>query len=325
MELDRRFRLREERKTQLNVMISLANIVGFLMIIVAFFSLHLAQHPNPLPQGRAPSQESQQQEADEKNLFCPADEGQAEKTTQKGSAEQATNVNKTDKKGCTPLMRASESGNLQAVMDLLRDGANVNAKLGAGHTALMLAAKRGDLEVVKALLSAGADPNAKLMSFHFGDGTALMFALDSQTKNRFAILDAMIAGGAEVNPTGAFGRSPLTYAISKREKIMIKALIDRGADINLKNSNGTTPLMVAVLGSSAEMVKLLLAAGADVKARDLKGETALSIARREQKEFKNSFQDQIIQLLRKAARATRNRAEKNLFQIRPASRKFLHN
>jgi ankyrin repeat protein len=170
----------------------------------------------------------------------------------------------------------------------------------------MLAAKEGQLEIVKVLLAAGADPNGKLVSFQFGFETPLMFAIDPCTKNRFAIMDAMIAGGAEVNPTTG-GAPPLTYAIGKRDKIMINALIARGADINLTDANGTTPLMSAVLGSDPRMVRFLLAAGADVNARNLKGETALAIARRLKKEFPNSEQDEIIRLLTNAAHRTHKR------------------
>jgi hypothetical protein len=52
-------------------------------------------------------------EEDEKNLICPAGEEKRETKTQT-SAEQATIVNSKDKKGCTPLMRAAEHGDLQA-------------------------------------------------------------------------------------------------------------------------------------------------------------------------------------------------------------------
>ncbi|MGZ8848527.1 MAG: ankyrin repeat domain-containing protein, partial [Pyrinomonadaceae bacterium] len=263
-------------------------------------------------------------EEDEKNLLCPADEVKGETKTQT-SAEQATIVNSKDKKGCTPLMRAAENGNLQAVRELLKAGADVNDKLGhlssdgstsstrkdtrlwPGISALMLAAKKGQLEIVKVLLAAGADPNGKLVSFQFGFETPLMFAIDPCTKNRFAIMDSLIAGGAEVNPTTG-GAPPLTYAISKHDTIMINALIARGADINLADANGTTPLMYAVLGSDPRMVRFLLAAGADVSARNLKGEDALAIVSRLKKDFPNSEQDEIIRLLKNA---TRSRAKRN--------------
>lgn len=237
---------------------------------------------------------SPQTEDDENGLFCPAEEEGATKI--QTSPDGAASINSADKRGCTALMRASENGHLERVRELLKMGADVNK---GWTTPLMLAARRGHLEIVKLLLAAGADPNARTMSFHWGDGQALMFAMNPDIKNRFEIIDAMIAGGAELNPMQPFGRSPLFYAIEKRDKEMIKGLLARGAKINFPNSDGDTALMVAVLAlvSDPSMIKFLLAAGADVNARNLKGETALAIVRRLKKDFPNSEQNEIIGLL----------------------------
>ncbi|HEV2862908.1 MAG TPA: ankyrin repeat domain-containing protein [Pyrinomonadaceae bacterium] len=179
----------------------------------------------------------------------------------------------------TALMRAAESGEVAKVRAILKGGADVNARLGSGATALTLAARRGHVEVVKLLLRRGADPNAKLHSFHAGDFTALMAAIDRDVGRRTEILDAMIASGAEVNPTGAFGRSPLMYAIERRDVLSLKHLLSKGADVNLKSAVGVTPLMVAVLSRSEPgILRLLIEAGADVNARSDDGTTALMLA-----------------------------------------------
>lgn len=280
-------------------MLKVAKSFALLTLIVGCATFYPLLHANPLLQRRALDQNCSHLEVEEK--FCPAAEEESE--TKKQTSEQGSRVNSK----CTPLMRAAENGDLQAVRDLLKKGADVNVKPGAWPTALMLAAKEGQLEIVKILLAAGANPNEKIGSFHWGDGQALMSAMDPCTKNRFAIMDAMIAAGAEVNPTGEFGRSPLTYAIGKRDKVMFKALIARGADVNLKNSNGTTPLMVAAMSGLPEMVKLLLSSGAKVNARDLNGDTALTLVQQLQKEQKADVFDEVILLLRKATRVTLNR------------------
>ena len=180
--------------------------------------------------------------------------------------------------GCNQLISAAENGDLNRVREQLQKGVDVNARSQAGHTALMLAAAAGHLEVVKALLDAKANPNLGALSFHAGEFLTLMAAMNRCNKDWEKILDSMIAAGAEVNPKKAFSNSPLMYAITRYDPILVKALIARGADVNLKSEGGTTPLMTAVMsrGATVENVKLLLAAGADANARDNEGKTALA-------------------------------------------------
>ena len=143
----------------------------------------------------------------------------------------------------------------------------------------MTTAAKGHLTVVKALLAAGADPNAKGATFHYGDFSVLMAAMQPENKDWLRIIDALIAAGAEVNPTGAFARFPLAHAVESRSVEMVDALLTRGADVNSKNPSGMTALMGAVVGLSPEMVRHLIIKGADVKARTKDGETALSLMR----------------------------------------------
>lgn len=181
--------------------------------------------------------------------------------------------------GCNQLMIAAENGELNRVRELLEKGADVNARAQSGHTALILAANAGHLEVVNALLKAGADANVRVFTFHAGEFMTLMAAMNRCNKDWLQIMDAIIAGGAELNPTGPFLKSPLDYAITRYDPVLVKALIARGADVNLKDTNDSTALMTAImsLGATVEIVKLLLAAGADPEARDKDGETALSM------------------------------------------------
>lgn len=183
-----------------------------------------------------------------------------------------------DSVGCNQLMIAAENGDLNGVREQLEKGVDVNARPGAGHTALMLAAAAGHFEVVKALLNAKADPNIGALTFHAGEYQTLMAAMNRCNKDWEKILDAMIAAGGEVNPKQAFSKSPLMYAITRYDSVMVKALIAKGADVNLKTERGTTPLMTAVMSRAAtlDIVKLLLAAGADPNARDNEGKTALA-------------------------------------------------
>jgi ankyrin repeat protein len=166
----------------------------------------------------------------------------------------------------TPLMHAAAAGRVDEVSKLLRAGANVNEKIPElGLTALMLAAGRGHLEVVKLLLKAGADPNAAGGVAHVGFYTPLTMAMERRNQNRLEVIDALIGGGARLNPRVPFPQSPLGAAVEKNDIEMIRALLKRGSDVNWENEVGNTALVTAItLGEpSVDVVKLLLDAGAD--------------------------------------------------------------
>ena len=82
------------------------------------------------------------------------------------------NINAKDKDGSTPLLIASEKGDIEIARLLLENGADPNASDIDGYTALMFTSYSGNLEIAKLLVGNGADVNARDK-----DGwTALMFA-----------------------------------------------------------------------------------------------------------------------------------------------------
>ena len=169
-----------------------------------------------------------------------------------------------------PLLQAAASGRIDEVRRLLQTGADANEKLnGIGLTALMLAAGRGDVQIVKILLQAGANPNAAGGVAHVGFFTPLNMAMNPQTKNRFEVIDALIAGGAQLNPPPSFPESPLDAAVVHGDIEMIKFLLKRGSDVNWEDEVGHTALVTAIsMGDrNVAVVKLLLDSGADPNKR----------------------------------------------------------
>mmetsp|Transcript_48436 Transcript_48436/g.90191 ORF Transcript_48436/g.90191 Transcript_48436/m.90191 type:complete len:678 (+) Transcript_48436:145-2178(+) len=78
-------------------------------------------------------------------------------------------------------------------------------------------------------------------------------------------------------------RTPLMMAASSGCASLAKLLLDAGADPNAKDCEGTTPLLVACCESgSLDMVQLLLTAGADVNHRNYLGSSALVLAAKNQ-------------------------------------------
>jgi len=93
--------------------------------------------------------------------------------------------------------------------------------------------------------------------------------------------------GADVNPKGNGGWTPLHLATYHNHIQIAKFLIDRGADVNAKANGGRTPLHEAVLNNATEVAKLLLDKGADVEAKNVYGNTPLDLARSD--EMKDLF------------------------------------
>jgi uncharacterized protein len=199
--------------------------------------------------------------------------------------------------GMTVLMIASLRGYENMVEALIKRGANVNLKHYSGDTALMMAASNPNAKIVKALLKAGADPNIKVGSPHAGEITPLIRAINLNDEHRIEIVEALLAAGAEINPSGNFMMSPLMHAVEDLE--LVKLLIAKGADVNQKNFRGATPLMGAAGAGTVSVVKYLIEKGADVNARDQEDHTALAYAENRQALFDASERDQIIQVLKR--------------------------
>jgi ankyrin repeat protein len=207
--------------------------------------------------------------------------------------------------GETPLITASRSGSAEIVEMLLAAGAEVNARGARGQTALMFAASQGHPEVVKALLAHGADAHARshvwsqvlaqpphshvetMKEFLMGGNTALMFAVQSGNLESAKLL---VAAGADVNATSAWGFPPLTVAIYAdfgsgfrlydgdlvpldgergvpgQYPELASFLIEAGADPSV-GTERFTALHAAILRENEEMVGVLLQKGADPNLR----------------------------------------------------------
>lgn len=69
------------------------------------------------------------------------------------------NPNIADRRGVTPLMRASQLGFFEGVQRLTAKGARVDEPNATGETPLILAVHRRDTAMMRVLLGAGADPD----------------------------------------------------------------------------------------------------------------------------------------------------------------------
>ncbi|RSL63229.1 hypothetical protein CEP54_005292 [Fusarium duplospermum] len=188
--------------------------------------------------------------------------------------------------------------------------AQLDAKDGSGRTPLMYATERGDLPKARALVNAGADVNIKSS----GGSSALGFALDSDMpestclamvdlfleagtdidmvderqgrnfmhfaaeRNNAPAVKRLLAAGAKIDPqTAKMPATPLAFAARYNAVDVIQLLYEEGADINASQNNGITPLLMAVGFNAHQGQAMLLQLGADYL-RDSQGTTVLHAA-----------------------------------------------
>jgi ankyrin repeat protein len=117
-------------------------------------------------------------------------------------------VHSCDEMGETALHYATAEANLEAARLLLQHNADVHARDHSGKPPLHNAAIAGHAEMVKFLLTRGADP--KLQDENFD--TALHYAVLAQTPSP-AVLDALVAAGADVNAPNNLDQTPIDLAV----------------------------------------------------------------------------------------------------------------
>ena len=107
--------------------------------------------------------------------------------------------------------------------------------------------------------------------------TLLMFAGDNENA---AVMDDLLAHGAEIEARLANGNTALFRCIGRGAEPCLEALLRHGADVNARNTAGQTPLHLAARNDSASVLRRLLEHGGDVTVRDNSGSTPLSVAAR---------------------------------------------
>jgi ankyrin repeat protein len=191
-----------------------------------------------------------------------------------------------DKVGMVPLLfgiamsRQSEAA--ASIELLLQAGTKVDAIADAAglRTALMVASSlSNNLHAVEALLHGGADPCLQPRT----DGmSALHFATAKGYSDICSALHTASAGGALelVGKAEDVCATPLIAACSMDECAVVELLLALGANVNNSSTTGNTPLIVAAQkGKGTVVMKLLLQQdGIAVNHRNDGGDTALMIA-----------------------------------------------
>jgi uncharacterized protein len=154
------------------------------------------------------------------------------------------------------LIQEAMLGQLQAVRQLIADGADIDFANAKGFTPLMAAAHWKRLDVVRFLLENGADE--KLVERETGMN-ALMYACLSGSREA---LELLLETSRGVNGTDCYGRTVLMMAVATGKVDAVKMLVKAGADINAQDALGNTALDLAVRGERQGVTSFLSSKGA---------------------------------------------------------------
>jgi ankyrin repeat protein len=163
------------------------------------------------------------------------------------------------RRGATPLMIATQKGNLPLVDRFLEAGADWRLKDSKGKTAVDVATRAGHVHILKRLEEAGAKVNYRSKRLH---NAALLEAVEQQNAER---VRQALAGGARTDLKQKHtDRSPLMQACLDGNPHIVQQLLDAGADPNVRTQWGEYALTNAVVRGNVDTVRRLLAADAEV-------------------------------------------------------------
>ena len=179
--------------------------------------------------------------------------------------------------GDQALIAAAERNDVEAVRQLLKDGAGVRARDPQGRTALLAATYRNHVEVAKLLIQAGSDVNAQ-------DAMQNSPLLLAGASGYLDILRMTLAADPDFTIYNRYGGTALIPACERGHVEVVKELLKTKIDVNHVNRLGWTALLEAIiLGDGGPthqtIVGLLVAAGADLNLGDGDGVTPLRHAR----------------------------------------------
>ncbi|XP_055844321.1 ankyrin-3 isoform X1 [Episyrphus balteatus] len=153
--------------------------------------------------------------------------------------------------GNTSFLRSARAGNLEKVLEHLKNNIDINTCNTNGLNALHLASKDGHVHVVSELLKRGAIVDSATKK----GNTALHIASLAGQEEVVALL---LQSSASVNVQSQNGFTPLYMAAQENHDSVVKLLLANGANQSLATEDGFTPLAVAMQQGHDKVVAVLL-------------------------------------------------------------------
>lgn len=154
------------------------------------------------------------------------------------------------------FVECAKKGDIEPVKLFLDEGMDINATNEKGQTAIMRAAEYQRTEVVTLLLEKGADVHLRSNQH---ERTAFMEAASS---GNCVIIKQLAERGAEINARDHTNYTPLHFACMWGHVEAVKLLIELDANPDIEDVTGVTPMIIAEQNGNAEVVQILKDAGA---------------------------------------------------------------
>ncbi|XP_041449973.1 ankyrin-2 isoform X14 [Drosophila obscura] len=153
--------------------------------------------------------------------------------------------------GNTSFLRAARAGNLERVLEHLKNNIDINTSNANGLNALHLASKDGHIHVVSELLRRGAIVDSATKK----GNTALHIA---SLAGQEEVVKLLLEHSASVNVQSQNGFTPLYMAAQENHDAVVRLLLSNGANQSLATEDGFTPLAVAMQQGHDKVVAVLL-------------------------------------------------------------------
>ncbi|MFA7577819.1 MAG: ankyrin repeat domain-containing protein [Candidatus Muiribacteriota bacterium] len=156
----------------------------------------------------------------------------------------------------TPLMKAAQTGNINAARLLINKGADITFVNRDGKTAFEIAVRNKKDSVVKLIVENSEFPE----KYSDEDFDPLLFYI--RNKN-YEMVKFLVENEFSVNSGNRF-RTPLIESIYSADLKIVDFLLESGAYTEMRTPDYDYPLSIAVAKNDREVVKLLVKYGADV-------------------------------------------------------------
>ncbi|TKW39027.1 hypothetical protein SEVIR_1G152100v4 [Setaria viridis] len=178
----------------------------------------------------------------------------------------------------SPLHFFARSGRAEPLLMMLHQSASDLNKLdGSGLTPVMVAVESGHVDIFRILVMVGAD-----ITIRNREGKSLMSIIQQKSSEIRDCFEQILLQASLTNTlTGQTLFRPLHYAARIGDKSSLLQLLTMGHDPNSLDEDGFTPLMHAAASGRLDSCKILVShGGADYSLVNERNETALSLARR---------------------------------------------